>query len=523
MDNDYTKEINEIRYIVTHIRDLTTRIRICQELGYKIGVIIVKDSNVQKELYSYVDKNNDIRIQITPILYNKIAKCIIITTKNNMEEQVLKEDKKQLTTETETEIVVDNVNSSQETETENNTTTTVAEQEKSNEDEKKKEDEMTLTHLNKDFVYELMSVPTYSKEEYRLVTFVILWARKNNIDYEFDSYGNIYLTKGELAENEFYPCVTAHLDSVQSKQQPYIKAGLNLEVKTRINSKGQHEIYIDDCGIGGDDKAGVLIGLSMFSHVEKLKACFFLEEEIGCKGSEHLNVDWFKNVGYVIGYDSPDLNRAAWSCSGTKLFSADFFKTYIKDICEQHGLTSFRSEPFTDVKTIREKTDIICMNFGSGYYNGHAPNEYCVIEDMDTACRMGHAIIQKLGNKSYKLVHKTSTSYWNGNVYVRDEDEQYFRSIDKTYTYPYYSGAYSRSYDDDDNYYPRYSGKVNNPTTTSQTCKKDPSIDSECLKYIVKQFTDHEKNIKNEIEKICEANNIDFNLFKDVFDKPIKF
>ena len=165
--------------------------------------------------------------------------------------------------------------------------------------------ELKLTHLDKDFVYDLMSVPSKSNAEYRLVTFVILWARRNGIKYEFDDYGNVYLTKGELSEGEFYPCVTAHLDTVQDKQKSYAQVGLNLNIKTRISTSKKHEIYVDGMGIGGDDKAGVLICLSMFKHVEKLKAALFLQEEIGCKGSEHMNVDWFKNVGYVIGYDSP--------------------------------------------------------------------------------------------------------------------------------------------------------------------------------------------------------------------------
>ena len=85
-----------------------------------------------------------------------------------------------------------------------------------------KDDEMKLYYLNKDFVYDCMSVPTHSKKEFRMVTFIILWARKNGVKYEFDDFGNVYLTKGELAEGEFYPCVTSHLDTVQDKQDPYI-------------------------------------------------------------------------------------------------------------------------------------------------------------------------------------------------------------------------------------------------------------------------------------------------------------
>lgn len=409
--------------------------------------------------------------------------------------------------------------------TENSTEQKVEEVKETKEEtkEEKKEDEIVLTHLNKDFTYELMSIPTVSAEEYRLVTFVILWARRNNIHYEFDKKGNIYLTKGKLSEGEFYPCVTAHLDSVQHKHKPYAQVGVNLEVKTRVTgvTTKKHEIYVEDMGIGGDDKAGVLIGLSMFSHVDKLKACFFLEEETGCLGSKELNKEWFENVGYVMGYDSPDLNRAAYECSGVRLFDKEFFVTHMQEICKKHGLTKFFSEPYTDVKEIRLKTDIICMNFGSGYYNGHMPNEYCVLEDMDNGCRMGHELIQHLGNKRYEM--KKKTTGWKNGTYTYDEDDAFFRSL-SGYSYGYYnSGNGGTSYN---------GGSYNNtdkykPVTTAQqtTVKKDDEnmVDIETVKYISERYEEYVKIIKDGIMKKCESNNIDFSIFKEVFSNEIKF
>lgn len=427
----------------------------------------------------------------------------------------------------ETEVTVSESKSN----TEQNATTTSVATTTSKTDEDKTDNkkidlsksEMKLTHLNKDFVYELMSVPTHSGSEYRMITFIVLWARKNNIKYEFDDYGNLYLTKGEIEDYEYYPCVTAHLDSVQTKQKLYAQAGQELEVKTRIVSN-KHEIYVDGMGIGGDDKAGVLIGLSMFSHVDKLKACFFLEEETGCKGSSNLNKEWFKNVGYVIGYDSPDLNRAAWACSGVKLFNADFFKTHIQEICKKHGLTDFRSEPFTDVKLIREKTNIICMNFGSGYYNAHMSNEYCIIEDMDTACRMGHDIINHLGNIRYELEHKELSSRWSGNTYTRsqDDDEKYFDSLQpkRTYGTSYQYG--NETYNSSD--------KGSGSTTTYGSQKTDKSKESsnetvkiETVKYITEKYDSYIETIKTNIENKCKELGIDFNNFKDIFKNEIKF
>ena len=205
------------------------------------------------------------------------------------------------------------------------------------------DDEMDLAYLDKNFVLETMSVPSDSHNEFRLVVYVIQFARRNGIKYEFDDYGNVYLTKGELAEGEYYPCVTSHLDSVQHKQQPYIYAGVNLDLKCERTKDNEHKVYVDTkgqdkIGIGADDKGGVCICLSMFEHLEKLKACFFLCEEIGCCGSKELNKEWFNDVGYCIGYDSPDLIRAAWSCAGVKLFSYEFYEKWMKPVCDEWGL-----------------------------------------------------------------------------------------------------------------------------------------------------------------------------------------
>lgn len=377
-----------------------------------------------------------------------------------------------------------------------------------------------LTHLDKEFIYELMSVPTYSRSEYRLTTFIILWARRNNIDYEFDAYGNIMLTKGTLDEGEYYPCVTAHLDTVQQEQEVYAKAGQPLTVLTRVVS-GKREIYCDGFGIGGDDKAGVLICLSMFSHVDKLKACFFLEEEIGCVGSSNLDTNWFTNVGYVIGFDSPDLNRAAYACSGTKLFSEDFYKTYMKDVCSKYGLTSFRSEPFTDVKVIREKTNIICMNFGTGYYNCHTNSEYCVLEDMDQACAMGHELIDLIGRKQFLLANdNTSNSYGYYSSYD-DDDMRFFRQ--EFASTSYYTGTYS--------YYNNSKTAKTSTSTTTSSDKTETNLSAitnkeafVIIEHVSNTYEMFIKQIESKVNDKCKELGIDFDEhFKDMFNTEIKF
>ena len=207
------------------------------------------------------------------------------------------------------------------------------------------EDKIELRYIDKELMLDCMAVPTHSKMEYRMVTFIMMWARRNNVHYDFDDYGNLYLTKGELKEGEFYPCVTSHMDTVQYKHDPYIYAGVPLALKVEKVKNGDHKLSVNneggslgtEIGIGADCKAGIVISLALFNHMEKLKACFFLDEETGCNGSDHMDTDWFKDVGYVIGFDSPDLLRAAWSCNGTKLFNYDFYEKRMKPVCDEWG------------------------------------------------------------------------------------------------------------------------------------------------------------------------------------------
>ena len=397
-----------------------------------------------------------------------------------------------------------------------------------------KDDDMKLLYLDKDFVYECMAVPTHSKKEYRMVTFIMLWARKNNITYEFDDFGNIYLTKGELAEGEFYPCVTSHLDTVQDKQDPYIYAGVPLDIKTERTKDGDHKISVDSnggasIGIGADDKGGVCICLTMFNYVDKLKACFFLDEETGCHGSDNLDKEWFENVGYVIGFDSPELYRAAWACSGVKLFSYDFYTKHMKDVCDRWGLTKgcFFSEPYTDVKNIREKTNIICMNFGNGGYNPHSPTEYTIIEDMDNACGMGIDLVDNIGCTQHKLKSTNSWTSRTNNTYKRNADGTYkCITTDDTELLRDLGDNCRRS-----NYgFSSQTAHTTNTTTTTTT-KKEDELKFETVKYIVNRYDSYILGIKEDVleavKTLCEKSKVEFGEFEkvinDKFSNEIKF
>lgn len=412
----------------------------------------------------------------------------------------------------------------------------IADSEHPTDDEPSEEDtngsEIDLRYIDKDFLLDCMSVPTHSELEYRMVAYIIMWAKRNNIYYEFDEFGNVYLTKGELDEGEYYPCVTSHLDTVQSKHDPYIYAGVPLELKvSEMVNQGvvEHKVSVNneggsEIGIGADDKGGICICLSMFEHLDKLKACFFLDEERGCHGSDKLDEDWFKNVGYVIGFDSPDLYRAAWACDGTQLFDYKFYEDHIKKVCDSWGLTKgcFFSEPYTDVKNIREKTELICMNFGNGGYNAHniGGTEYCIMEHMDQACGMGVELVEAIGNTKHVLKHNGRYTTYRANNSDILKLEELGDDTRVGYTRRTNTNTPSTT-----------SNETTNSSTPNTNTSKEDDIKFETVKYIVERYDSLLSGIKedvlNTVKSICESNNIDFKLFEesvsDNFSNDIKF
>ena len=164
-------------------------------------------------------------------------------------------------------------------------------------------DNWQLSLIDKDLMYKVLSIPTCSQHEQRVREFLLKYSNAKGYEALLDDKGNAYLIKGTLGEGSYFPCVTAHMDSVHHKHIPYVKQ--NLPLPLLIDEvDGRHIIYANDIGIGGDDKAGIVIALTVMEHLPECKAVFFVEEEIGCGGSRNADLQWFRDVGYIIAFDS---------------------------------------------------------------------------------------------------------------------------------------------------------------------------------------------------------------------------
>lgn len=255
--------------------------------------------------------------------------------------------------------------------------------------------------MDKKLLKEILSIPSYSGNEFKLVNFICDFLKKNEILYEVDEMFNIYCTKGDA---DMYPCVVAHTDTVHNNN--YIDVRTELKKNSRKVLKEAYKGYDANgkpTGIGGDDKAGVFACLTLLLELPVLKAAFFVSEEIGCIGSSKADPKFFENVGYAIQFDAPFDWMVTEVSSGVPLFdrNSEFFNKANSVIIE-NTIPEYGSHPYTDVYALKKLFDFSCINLSIGYYDYHTANEYVVLEDVENGIKIGREMIASLGYVKYK-------------------------------------------------------------------------------------------------------------------------
>lgn len=299
---------------------------------------------------------------------------------------------------------------------------------------------MNESKLNR--LKEVLSIPTKSGNEDRLVKYLQNVLDEKGYDYITDDMGNILVTKGEA---DVYPLFLAHTDSVHS-----INENLTIKEVDRGGKKaltGYDPTDDSPLGCGGDDKAGVFLVLEMLDTLDVVKGAFYVSEEIGCQGSRHsvkVNKSFYENVGYAIQYDSPEGDSLSSTLMSVYLFeSSDEFTGIVGETIKEYGVTKWANHPYTDIWPLLDGFDFCCLNLAAGYYSYHTSNEYVVIDDVENSYNLGLKLVELLGDKKYHRPHKkvdysgwfTRRSTYNDN---------------STRNYKPYNYGYSDLYDNDD-------------------------------------------------------------------------
>lgn len=253
--------------------------------------------------------------------------------------------------------------------------------------------------MTKDHFEECMKYPSVSGHEEMFADFIMDWGKKHGCSMKKDGHGNVFLKKGSA---KFYPCLANHMDTVHRDQEELVRQKTFKEIvwdgdkATAINPITKRQT-----GIGGDDMGGCCIAMAVIERLPAVKAIFVVSEETGMQGSKAADKSFFDDCAFIMSNDSPDRNRATHYSSGVQLYSDEFFEKYLEPICRKHGVTSFRSEPFTDIMQYRQHTlpdgkHIECLNFGNGHCAAHQNTEYAKFQDVCAAEELLYALCTEI-------------------------------------------------------------------------------------------------------------------------------
>jgi putative aminopeptidase FrvX len=255
--------------------------------------------------------------------------------------------------------------------------------------------------MNKELLKRVLSIPTYFSNEILIQNFLLNYGKSKGYITCKDNIGNIYFTKGKVKTNEYFPLVCSHIDSVFSEHEELI---LLNKSKTIIEKNGIliaiNPLTGFKTGLAADDLTGAFICLEIMNKIDNIKACFFVQEEFGCKGSLNSDKKFFKDVGYVMEFDAPTSNWYSEYVNGVKIFTKEF-DNIVNFILKKYKVNNYSYDPYTDVYAISKLHDMCCVNLPTGYYNWHSNDEYIILKDVENGINIGIEYINILRNEKY--------------------------------------------------------------------------------------------------------------------------
>jgi len=290
-------------------------------------------------------------------------------------------------------------------------------------------------HLVDEFLKVLYAQSSSTNE--KIIAHVILsHADRNGYRWECDEIGNIYVTKGSVGDDEYFPCIASHMDTVHDIEQ-------NFKINSYKDKKDGHTILNArslkrPTGIGGDDKNGVYSCLYMLERFDKIKAAFFTQEESGCIGSSDAkDAEFFKDVGYIIQLDRWGRSDFINTYVGVKTVSEEYDKI-ATPIMKKYGYKS-TSGLFTDSINLWDNDiGVSCVNVSCGYYEHHTNYEYIDLNQFYHSLLFTEELISQLGTKIYVSFPMGLKSNMSG----RDYHSRYY---DTDWDYDGYGDYYERN------------------------------------------------------------------------------
>lgn len=263
--------------------------------------------------------------------------------------------------------------------------------------------------MDKNLLFRVLSVQSVSRRTQQMEKFIIRFLddqieRGQPMVYVRDTHGNIYVVKGMA---EVYPTIVAHTDTVHS-----IVPGANYQVR----SDGKRLWAIDPenekyTGVGGDDKVGIFIALSMLRDLPVCKAAFFVDEEIGCVGSSAAKMEFFTNSSLVLQCDRRGNDEFVDRIMGTELYGKEFADA-VRPILRAYDYVE-TTGGMTDVWQLKENgLGVACANMACGYFSPHSRYETVGWLDVQRTYDLVQHICEALGDRRWAHTAPTPEERW---------------------------------------------------------------------------------------------------------------
>lgn len=256
--------------------------------------------------------------------------------------------------------------------------------------------------LTKKHLLALLAVQSHSKECDAMADHISSLCDALGCTVERGTIGNLYVTKGKART---YPAIVAHMDTVHK-----IRPGelIPIEIGGRIT--GVNSLSMQQSGIGGDDKCGIWAALKCLESLPACKAAFFVDEEIGCVGSNNADMTFFSDCRFILQADRRGNSDFVHDISGP--ISSPAFRKSVRPFLKQYGF-KFSHGAMTDVEAlVNNHVGLSCANISAGYFNPHCPGEYIDISALENAIALMLAICHNL-TKPFPHEPPPRKHYWD--------------------------------------------------------------------------------------------------------------
>lgn len=196
---------------------------------------------------------------------------------------------------------------------------------------------------------------------------------------EIDPYGNLYIYIGDRGTVAF----TSHLDNVDYSPVNYNTVDISEDGIVSVNEKSE-----STC-LGADDAAGLFIMMTMIANGVNGMYCFFLDEEIGCKGSSWAarnKPEMFEGINLMVSFDRKDYSSIITHQMGENTMSIEC-ATELADRLNQFETDYSKLYPFVldDTGSYTDSNSFVgiipnCTNISVGYFNQHTKKE---VQDLE--------------------------------------------------------------------------------------------------------------------------------------------